>query len=88
MHNSQARLHTTLFHLHFYRVFGFFTVRRLQADHAGNVAVRLLVNRLGMAERFESIKAMVGAHATRTHAAKRQFFLGNMHNHVVERHTA
>ena len=59
-----------LFQHHLYGFFGFLIIGRSHARHTGEVDLRLAVNRLGVAEGFKAIKAVIAAHATWANTTK------------------
>jgi hypothetical protein len=64
------------------------TIRRQHPGQLRDIDLRLPIHGLGMAERLEPIKAVIIAHAAWPDTPKRQVFLRNVENHVVNGHTA
>jgi hypothetical protein len=59
-------------------------IGRAQHPQRADVLFHLVKDRLPVAELAESVLAMIGAHAGRSDTAERQFFLRDMHHHVVD----
>src|SRR5579863_236341 len=62
---------------------------RGRAKHPeAEVVLHLMEHGFAVTEFTESVMAVIGAHARGSDSAERQFFLDDMHHHVVDRHAA